>query len=180
VCILHADHAFAERCGRGSLMLRRLGIGLASISILGVGVGTATTATNPGSHPIRPFTARIRVARVDPVLATASFSFVATGSLATSFTCDLNGTLTPSGTLTRAPSTCVSPRHYRNLPVGVYTFSVYGVGGGGSNSTTASRSFTITDGCPPGQTIASLDGHLDTDADSDGTSGGLTDGDSCL
>jgi hypothetical protein len=159
---------------------RRLGIGFAMISILGVGAGTATTATNPGTHSIRPFRVVITKATHSPWFGNASFSFVATGALASSFTCDLNGTLTLSGTLTTPPSTCLSQQHYRHLAIGSYTFSVYAVDPGGNKSTTAYRAFTITDGCPPGQTIASADGHLDTDADSDGTTGGPNDGDGCL
>jgi hypothetical protein len=161
--------------------LRRLGVGLALVSIVGVGAGTGTTVRNPGPgpRPVRQFTTVITRARVGPVVGTASFSFVATGLLASSFTCDLSGILVPSGTLTTPPSTCLSGRHYRHLSVGEYTFSVYAVDAGGNHSFTAYRSFTINYGCPPGQTVQSLAGGTSVDSDGDET-GAPNDGDGCI
>lgn len=69
----------------------------------------------------------------------AKFWFKAVHGTATGFYC----TIAETGYVIGPPRACTSPRLFRKLAAGGWTFSVYAVNAAGTKSTTASYTFTI-------------------------------------
>jgi hypothetical protein len=103
--------------------------------------GTVTSATATLHTPAVPVLApntKIAHAKITARHHSATFSFTATGT-ATGFQCALVTRKHPRPRFTR----CATPKTYRHLRKGKYTFQVRAVGPGGADPSPATKKFTI-------------------------------------
>jgi hypothetical protein len=114
---------------------------MASLSITVPAANTTTTTTQP---PPAPNTAMSK-SQISSKHGTAEFWFNAKG-LATRFQCALVKKPTKKHAKTPKPnySACKSPKTYKKLKAGSYTFYVRAIGPGGTDKTPATHKFKIS------------------------------------
>lgn len=96
-----------------------------------------------GSAPTRPSHIEVTKARINATRHTASFSFTASG--ARSFQCELIPPAKKGHKKAKVTfSSCRSPKTYRHLKAGKYTFKVRGVNSSGVERNPATRTFKIS------------------------------------
>jgi hypothetical protein len=110
--------------------------------------GCLTGPPPPASTPPPPPGTKLKKAKIEPTKLTATFTFAGTGAL-TGFRCELvRPAPKPAAGKGRKPKKptftgCRSPRTYKRLKPGRYTFKVEAIGPGGTDPSPAVRHFKI-------------------------------------
>jgi hypothetical protein len=87
----------------------------------------------------QPPVTKVSTASISPKKGRATFSFRSSGTPASAFQCRLRRPRDVSSSFAR----CHSPRSFKNLPAGSYTFAVRALGVSGPDRTPATRKFSI-------------------------------------
>ena len=102
------------------------------------GGNPAPPPSPPAPSPIPPPQTKLKKAQIDAGKGTAGFRFKGSGNLA-GFQCALASSPHKKAKF----KSCRSPKRYRNLAPGNYTFQVRAIGPGGPDPTPAKKRFTI-------------------------------------